>query len=93
MTVKLLIFVQNAPVSIMKRAFAAPAYGSHRGMMNKALIPYMTAPPVLMLIQASLLLRPPSCEGFVNPSSRRLHFKQPNDMIHLCKTIPSAKEI
>lgn len=77
----------------MKRAFDAPAYGSRRGMMNKALIPYMTASPVLILIQASLLPRPHSCEGFVNPSSRRLHFKQPNDMIHLCKTIPSAKEI
>lgn len=45
MTVKLLIFVQNAPVLIMKRAFDAPAYGSRRGMMNKALIPYMTASP------------------------------------------------
>lgn len=45
MTVKLLIFVQNAPVLIMKRAFALPAYGSRRGMMNKALIPYMTASP------------------------------------------------
>ena len=43
MTVKLLIFVQNAPVSIMKRAFDAPAYGSRRGMMNNAFIPYMTA--------------------------------------------------
>lgn len=29
----------------MKRTFALPAYGSRRGMMNKALIPYMTASP------------------------------------------------
>ena len=32
----------------MKRAIAAPAYGSHRGMMNKALIPYMTASPLAL---------------------------------------------